>query len=647
MNEEFAIKLKTIIDQSSISQTKQELANLKNEIQKSFGSITVVPKAKTSTIVKMFEDAEESVDSLKEKLKQLQDSPIRWIDGTGMSPKNQDLADKQNKEAVLERIRQINELEAEIARKEKESVFDTKQVANNVDELSENTGKAESSMSLFSKTTVTVKNTAKDIGRRIRGVIGALIGVTGVYAGIRKAMTTWLAQNDELQQKLNGAWYALGSLFAPILEWIINKFVYLVSLVDALVKSLGFAGVNMSKFGKKSGQASKQLAGFDEINNLNSQSGGGGGGSDFKLAPIADEALQKFRAILALVAGIGAGLLAWKLATTFMDALGWTQKECIGLGLAVGGVVAYVLAFADAWQNGLNLENLRVMLLGVTAVATGLFLLLGPTASAIALIVGGVGLLVLGIKEFIENGKLSENACLAITAGITLIGTAIGLLIGGPLGAIVAFITSVIIGGIVPLIMNNWEDIKAWFKTGLEAIKTWFVNTWNSIKTKTSELWNNLKNGVSNFFSSIGSTISSKVKSIINSYIINPINKVIGWINSALNFSYGGMQILGKQVIAPFSVNLGRLNSIPALASGTNYVPNDMLAQLHQGEAVVPKAFNEDQYNNSEETNDLLRELIDVVGSKEFRAYISQREIGEASLNYQRSKQRIMGGGLV
>ena len=31
---------------------------------------------------------------------------------------------------------------------------------------------------------------------------------------------------------------------------------------------------------------------------------------------------------------------------------------------------------------------------------------------------------------------------------------------------------------------------------------------------------------------------------------------------------------------------------IPAFAVGTNYVPRDMLAQIHEGEAIVPKAYN-------------------------------------------------------
>jgi hypothetical protein len=31
---------------------------------------------------------------------------------------------------------------------------------------------------------------------------------------------------------------------------------------------------------------------------------------------------------------------------------------------------------------------------------------------------------------------------------------------------------------------------------------------------------------------------------------------------------------------------------VPAFAVGTNYIPQDMLARVHKGEAIVPAAFN-------------------------------------------------------
>ena len=40
------------------------------------------------------------------------------------------------------------------------------------------------------------------------------------------------------------------------------------------------------------------------------------------------------------------------------------------------------------------------------------------------------------------------------------------------------------------------------------------------------------------------------------------------------------------------NLRAGGANNIPRFAVGTNYVPRDMLAQIHEGEAIVPKAYN-------------------------------------------------------
>jgi hypothetical protein len=73
------------------------------------------------------------------------------------------------------------------------------------------------------------------------------------------------------------------------------------------------------------------------------------------------------------------------------------------------------------------------------------------------------------------------------------------------------------------------------------------------------------------------------------------------------------------------------LSYIPTLAVGTNYVPNDTLAFLHKGEAVVPKQYNPsaggaggiiinitgDNIFNRESDMDLLVEKISNVLSRE------------------------------
>lgn len=53
------------------------------------------------------------------------------------------------------------------------------------------------------------------------------------------------------------------------------------------------------------------------------------------------------------------------------------------------------------------------------------------------------------------------------------------------------------------------------------------------------------------------------------------------------------------------------INAIPGYDVGTNYVPNDQLAMVHKGEAIIPKKFNNEQFFNqsNEETNALLIEV--------------------------------------
>jgi hypothetical protein len=68
---------------------------------------------------------------------------------------------------------------------------------------------------------------------------------------------------------------------------------------------------------------------------------------------------------------------------------------------------------------------------------------------------------------------------------------------------------------------------------------------------------------------------------------------------------------------------------IPAFAVGTNYVPKDMIAQIHEGEMIVPKAFNPVAAGNSFVKNDsdsaLTKELLDEI--KALRAENIQLQI--------------------
>ena len=89
------------------------------------------------------------------------------------------------------------------------------------------------------------------------------------------------------------------------------------------------------------------------------------------------------------------------------------------------------------------------------------------------------------------------------------------------------------------------------------------------------------------------------------------------------------------------------LDAIPAYDVGTPYVPNDQLAMVHKGEAIIPKKFNNAQTfsQTSDETNALLVEvnqnLIELRNRPNILA-VNGRELAQATYNdYQNEGNRL------
>lgn len=78
-------------------------------------------------------------------------------------------------------------------------------------------------------------------------------------------------------------------------------------------------------------------------------------------------------------------------------------------------------------------------------------------------------------------------------------------------------------------------------------------------------------------------------------------------------------------------------------------MPEDQVAMIHKGEAVVPKKFNSREYfgRGNEETNYKLDQLIEAVREIEINPYTTIRDVGKASLNYINNKSRQLGESVV
>ena len=128
-----------------------------------------------------------------------------------------------------------------------------------------------------------LSQSAQKMGAQIKKIPGLLLGVSSVYSIISKAASTFLSQNEQLSSKLSSVWTALGNLIGPIIEQIINWVTTAVSHLLAFLKLLGVTNKTASQLSKSAagaaGDLKKTVAGFDELNLLQENSGGSGAGS--------------------------------------------------------------------------------------------------------------------------------------------------------------------------------------------------------------------------------------------------------------------------------------------------------------------------------------------------------------------------------
>ena len=382
-----------------------------------------------------------------------------------------------------------------------------------------------------------VSDSMNTFSKRVSGLFKRVL-VFSLITRALQSLRTWLGktimQNEEARAAVARLKAAFLTLAQPILQVVIPVFVKLVDIltqvVTAIAKFFGMLsgkswgaqvsaakGLNAEKealegVGAAAEDASKSMAGFDEINQItsNQASGGGGGAGGAASTDIApdfsslDMAEDKLHDILGLVGAIAAGLLAWKIASLFTNDL----SKIWGIALAVAGAFALVYFWLDAWNNGIDLTNFLGMLAGLAALAGGLALAFGPIAAGIALVVGGLAMLVVGIKDVINNGFTLENT-LTIIAGLLAAGIGIGLLTGswiplliaGFVAALVALVSFTghgeeLIQGLKKIIDGFGKFFKGVFTGDLKlaaegAKQIWagLKQTWNAIVNSIKDAW--------------------------------------------------------------------------------------------------------------------------------------------------------------
>lgn len=550
---------------------------------------------------------------------------------------------------------------------------------------------------------------------------------------------------------------ALTPVFERIAQWIIN----LIGYINVFVKALSGGKIDLFAKTSKSAastaksmkEANKQLAGFDEINDISESSGGSSSDVTENVGIVEpnlkDEWVKKLTewgenvgklltkikefftnlkdnigTIATIVLALGSVVLVFVL---LHKVLGTVTGPLLAIGVVLVGISTVLLGIANLMtvmqETGTSIGDLALIMvstLGLLSVAVIGFAVaakmidLEGLAGLVVIFLGMVAVITV-IKDLMvtmtENGISATDmlATMGVVIGSVIVAvtalTAAAMILGSnPLaliavvalaGALVAIL--LVMEKVVPVILNAlasfFERVGPIMVEILDKVLQiidrildtvdnlvnnllkpilvplinnignflkGLINTIGKLISKMGEFFNSVKNKIVDVFTRGGEIFKGirdgfldVVKTIVNG-IITGANTVISLpfkgLNKILNF-IRSISFLG---ISPFK-SLWRQDPIPVpqipkLNVGTEYVPQDMLAYIHKGEAVIPKEFNDRSYfsgTNNEETNRLLYEVIDAINNIEINPYTTVKDVGNASVQYIKDKSRQLGRSVI
>ena len=265
--------------------------------------------------------------------------------------------------------------------------------------------------------------------------------------------------------------------------------------------------------------------------------------------------------ILAIMAGITAGLLAWKLGLGGIKAL--------GIGVLIAGIVYAVQALLDylknpTWENfgkiiqgiGIAIIGLGVAFLGLPAVIVG----------AIVLIVGTIIKYWDKIKAFFQNGidwlKGKSDW--------------VHQMFGDTIGSIYDFIVNTS-QNVLNIFDSLFTAIKGVFDGIIKFIKGVFTGDWKMAWEGIKEIFSSIWNGIVGIFTGVFNIIKDKVATVakvtgnvIASAFKAVVNAVLGNIEMILNVPIGAINTLIQTINSIPGINIPRLSkfNLPRLKVG-------------------------------------------------------------------------------
>lgn len=614
------LKIKTKLDNSGID---KDITELENKTKKAQTDNLGLDKEATGLQeeISQYEKLCNEADKYKEKIKQLEAErktlTLGGLSSTNVPQYNSlttniDLMKQKYSQATIEIDKQASKIDKVYAKLNK---IKAKQTENNA-KVQEFKDKIESIK--INK----VQNQINNIGKGIQGQISkigkmafAIIGIRTAWNAVRSAISIVSQYNSQVSTELEYMRYCIANALVPIVQSLIKLLYTVLSYINAI--STAWFGINLfsnssaKNFQKMKNSASgtaksakeiqKSLQGFDEMNILqdNTSSTGestGVSAPSMDLSNVQGEIpawlkwiIENKDLILSVMAGVTAGLLAWKLGLGGIKALG-IGVMVAGVVLAIQGLIAYL--------NDPTFENFGKIIEGLGIALIGLGIIIGGPAGLVVGIVGAIVLLWGVIVKYWEQIKAFFQSGIDWLKGKSD-------WIRQMFGDVVGDIYDNFVSGLQDVL--NWLDstmkgIKANFNEIISFIKNVFAGNWQgawqNIKNIFSNIWEGMKNTVKTIFGligkmainigkTVGATISGAFKAVVNGVLwaienilntpIRTVNRLIGVINKVPG------------------INLGYLNTfnLPRLAKGgVISQPTQAIIGEAGREAVVPLENN-------------------------------------------------------
>lgn len=439
----------------------------------------------------------------------------------------------------------------------------------------------------------------------------AIFGVRSAYMAVRSAMSIISQYDDKLTSNIDYIKYALAYTLKPVIEWILNAVVKLLQYINYIAKA--WTGKNLFKTAdtfKNAQKGAKGLnkelqkttASFDEMNVLQDTKSGGSSGATTPSIDLTElpegnvpkwvEGIKNFglwvkknwKEIIAILLGIGAVILMFKLFSKTSKEMGFSITEGANAFLKMAGLTLILGAFAlvlheitnliDVFANsGLKLTDvigLMATILGTIIILMGSVALLGPAMTAgmipFLAIVGGISAILLimattlpiildAVGKFIQQtapslnkilqtiGTLIQNIILALGTTLPPIIEEVGKIFNTIFGGVAKIISTV--GNVIVNIMKTADKL---VNSVLQAIIK-FIN-------KLGPAINNFVDGAIRAVTKLINFVVSGIEYLINTVIVIPINSLIKTIN----------KIPGVKISTMKEANIPRFR--PRLAKG-------------------------------------------------------------------------------